>query len=96
MQLASKSGFLSETFIQSTNFIILDNNQIVMMITIALVVAVIALGICVGVYVQCNRRYNQQRNKIREMRKVKEFYNGVLKPYNHPTHLPQQTPTESQ
>jgi len=73
-----------------------DNNQIVMMITIALVVAVIALGICVGVYVQCNRRYNQQRHKIREMRKVKEFYNGVLKPYNHPTQLPSQTPAESQ
>lgn len=67
-----------------------------MMITIALVVAVIALGICVGVYVQCNRRYNQQRHKIREMRKVKEFYNGVLKPYNHPTQLPSQTPAESQ
>lgn len=70
--------------------IVEENDQIVMMIAIALIVATIALGICIGVYVQCRRKYNIQRNKIREMRKVKEFYNGVLKPYHHPQHLPQQ------
>lgn len=70
--------------------IVEENDQIVMIIAIALIVATIALGICIGVYVQCRRKYNIQRNKIREMRKVKEFYNGVLKPYHHPQHLPQQ------
>jgi hypothetical protein len=70
--------------------IVEENDQIVMMIAIALIVATIALGICIGVYVQCRRKYNIQRNKIREMRKVKEFYNGVLKPYHHPQQLPQQ------
>lgn len=67
-----------------------ENDQIIMMIAIALIVATIALGICIGIYVQCRRKYDIQRNKIREMRKVKEFYNGVLKPYHHPQHLPQQ------
>ena len=48
----------------------LDNDQIIMMIAIALCVATVALGICIGIYVQCRRKYNIQRNKIREMRKV--------------------------
>merc|ERR1712062_845061 len=67
-----------------------DDSQITMIISIALMVAIIALGVCIGVYVQCRRKYTAQRNKIREMRKVKEFYNGVLKPYNHSSHLPEQ------
>lgn len=67
-----------------------DDSQITMIISIALMVAIIALGVCIGVYVQCRRKYAVQRNKIREMRKVKEFYNGVLKPYNHSSHLPEQ------
>ena len=49
-----------------------------MIISIALVVAMVALGVCIGVYVQCRRKYSVQRQKIREIRKVKEFYNGVL------------------
>jgi len=67
-----------------------DDSQIIMIISIALMVAVLALGICIAVYVQCRRKYAVQRSKIREMRKVKEFYNGVLKPYNHSSHLPEQ------
>jgi hypothetical protein len=67
-----------------------DDSQITMIISIALMVAVVALGVCIAVYVQCRRKYAVQRNKIREMRKVKEFYNGVLKPYNHSSHLPEQ------
>lgn len=67
-----------------------DDEKITMIISIALVVAMVALGVCIGVYVQCRRKYSVQRQKIREIRKVKEFYNGVLKPYNHSSHLPEQ------
>lgn len=67
-----------------------EDEKITMIISIALVVAMVALGVCIGVYVQCRRKYSVQRQKIREIRKVKEFYNGVLKPYNHSSHLPEQ------
>lgn len=88
---AGEIELIDEAIIQAEiEEIVEDNDQIIMMIAIALCVATVALGICIGIYVQCRRKYNIQRNKIREMRKVKEFYNGVLKPYHHPHSLPQQ------
>lgn len=67
-----------------------NKNQILMIIGIALCVSLALLGVCIGIYVQYRRKASVQRRKNQEFRKVKEFYQGVLKPYHHPRHLPHQ------
>jgi hypothetical protein len=49
---------------------------------IALLMAMIILGVVIGAYVQCKKKWDRRSQKIRELSKVREFYQGVLRPGN--------------
>lgn len=55
-------------------------NVVVVAVGIALLLAMIILGIVIGAYVQCKKKWDRRSQKIRELSKVREFYQGVLRP----------------
>lgn len=56
------------------------HNMVLMGVGIALILAMIILGVLIGAYVQCKKNWDKKSKKMRELNKVREFYQGVLKP----------------
>jgi len=60
----------------------IKNNIVLIAVGIALLMAMIILGVVIGAYVQCKKKWDRRSQKIRELSKVREFYQGVLRPGN--------------
>lgn len=58
----------------------IKNNIVLIAVGIALLMAMIILGVVIGAYVQCKKKWDRRSQKIRELSKVREFYQGVLRP----------------
>lgn len=66
-----------------------SKNIVLIAVGVALLLAMVVLGMVIGAYVQCRKKWDRRRQKLRELNKVREFYQGVLKPYHNPHgHLP--------
>jgi len=61
-----------------------DPAQYTVMIAVgvALIACMIVLGVIIGTYVQCKRKWDKQtKDKVQELNKARAFYQGVLKPH---------------
>merc|ERR1712226_1584240 len=57
-----------------------SQNIVLIAVGIALLMAMVILGVVIGAYVQCKKTWDRRTQKIRELSKVREFYQGVLRP----------------
>lgn len=57
-----------------------SQNIVLIAVGIALLMAMVILGVVIGAYVQCKKKWDRRSQKIRELSKVREFYQGVLRP----------------
>jgi hypothetical protein len=56
----------------------IKNNIVLIAVGIALLMAMIILGVVIGAYVQCKKKWDRRSQKIRELSKVREFYLSSL------------------